>query len=75
MRKCDICGLPVGEWPDRHEFHNPGCPKFVRIEDRTTGVPACDCTCDLVAHLHCCPQCRPQGKGKYEAVGAVDGAR
>jgi hypothetical protein len=59
-RNCDICGLPVKDWPERHEYHEKDCPKYIVFDSDEDGVPEYDCDCDLIAHPECCPQCNPR---------------
>ena len=69
-RLCDVCGKPVGDWPNRHEYHEPDCPNFVIFESDSDGCDIVarfdisDCDCDLVAHPECCPQCNPEPRNR-----------
>ena len=63
-RNCDVCGLPIDNWEDRHSYHEESCPNFVIFANAEQYMPHCDCDCDLVAHQKCCPQCNPGKKGR-----------
>jgi hypothetical protein len=55
---CDGCKLPFTkeEWGDRHTAHEPDCENFGRsFYERQV-----NCTCDLVYHSKCCPECYPK---------------
>lgn len=60
-RLCDVCGEPVGEWPEYHQYHEDDCPNFIVFDNEDErNRPTADCACDLVAHPKCCPQCNPE---------------
>lgn len=60
-RLCDVCGEPVGLWPERHNYHRKGCPKWHIYDKDGKEVPSVgECDCDFVAHPACCPMCHPE---------------
>ena len=54
---CDVCGLPISEPDDRHEYHDDGCPNQRWERAKDTEQVQVDCECNNVAHAHCCPAC------------------
>ena len=62
---CHICDQPFteDEWEDRHDLHEPDCPR-VRTKGKQT-FGEIFCACNLVAHARCCPECT---KAEFEPV-------
>jgi hypothetical protein len=57
---CPVCGQPFTEeeWEDRHDLHEPDCPRARTKGKKTFGEIFCDC--NLAAHARCCPECNPR---------------
>jgi hypothetical protein len=65
---CCICGQPFteDEWENRHDLHEPDCPR-ARTKGRQT-FGEIFCYCNLVAHARCCPECN---KSESEAEAEI----
>jgi hypothetical protein len=65
---CCVCRQPFTdeEWEDRHELHEPDCPR-ARTVGKVTYTGEIHCECNLVAHACCCPECN---KPEIELVEA-----
>ena len=68
---CCVCGQPFteDEWENRHDLHEPDCPRARTKGRQTFGEIHCDC--NLVAHASCCPECnKPVSEAEAEIVPA-----
>ena len=68
---CCICIQPFteDEWENRHDLHEPDCPRFRTKGKQTFSEILCDC--NLVAHARSCPECnRPESEAEAEIVPA-----
>ncbi len=70
---CCICNGPFteDEWEDRHDLHEPDCPRTRWLRGEIKYVGEIGCNCNLVAHTRCCPECNKPGIEPVEAVKKV----
>lgn len=59
-RVCDVCGKHIGDWPDRHQYHEKDCPNWAAFFVDNGPYPIVECKCDLIAHHDCCPMCNEE---------------
>jgi hypothetical protein len=68
---CHICkgAFTEEEWEDRHNLHEPDCPRAKTAGMKTFGEIFCNC--NLVAHARCCPDCNRDGQPKIDEAERV----
>ena len=54
---CDVCGEPIFNEGEIHDYHEPDCPNYGRL-----GCNVVECDCDGMAHPECCPECERMNK-------------